>query len=209
MKVLLADDHPLVRAGVKSTLERADGLKLVGEAANGAETLRLLKDNMPDLLILDLQMPGPSGDELARRALELVPNLKVLILTSHEDEATLRTMAGLPVSGYILKDEAAESLLQAIRAIGQGAVWFSQNIANKLLTIRNSPEKFPQLTPRERQIIELIARGLDNHAIAYELNLAEQTVRNYVSILYEKIQVNSRVEALVWAHENGLGALTT
>ena len=204
MKIIVADDHPLVRAGIRSTLQRSDDFELVAEAADGNECLKQVEEKRPDLLILDLEMPGPSTDELVRRVMEMVPGLKILILTSHDDESALRRLTGLPLSGYILKDEAPENLLQACRAIGQGAVWFSQVIANKLLGLKRDADPFPQLTPRERQILDLIARGLDNQAIAVELSLAEQTIRNYASALYEKIGVASRVEAVVWAREHGL-----
>ena len=116
----------------------------------------------------------------------------------------LRRIRGTPVSGYILKDEAPENLAQALRVIQQGAVWFSQSVAQKMLGMVTEPDPLQALTSRERQILERIVQGLDNQAIANDLNLAEQTVRNYASTLYEKLAVSSRTEAVVWARENNI-----
>lgn len=204
MRIVIADDHPLVRFGVKSTLARSEEHQVVGEASNAEEALRLVAELKPDLLTLDLNMPGIAPEELAAQAREHHPELKVLVLTAMDDEPTVRRLKKVRLSGYMLKDEAPENLLQAVRAIEQGAVWFSQSIAHKMMGLDIAEDPAPTLTARERQVLAQIARGLDNLAIANELSLAEQTVRNYASAIYEKIGATSRVEAAVWARERGI-----
>jgi len=200
--ILVADDHPLVRNGVVCTLERSTEVKVVGEAQNFTETLQLIEKLRPNMLILDVEMPGGQADQLTLAARELLPELKILILTAHLDEATIRRLVKVKISGYILKDEAPELLLQAVRTISKGAAWFSQSVAQKMMGLNDVPEDRVNLTPREKQILKLISQGKDNGTIAQELYLAEQTVRNYASTIYEKIGVATRVEAVVWALEN-------
>lgn len=204
MKVLIADDHPLVRWGVKETLGKHDSVEVIGEAQNTSETLSMVGQHKPDLLILDLDMPGCSADELAHRVCEVHPPLKVLILSAHNDDKFLRKLKKVKLSGYLLKDEAPENLLQAVRTIGQGASWFSQAVAQKLLSLNQAPEEdlFANLTPREREIMQLMSDGKDNMTIASELCLSEQTVRNYTSLIYQKIGASSRVEAVLLAHKH-------
>lgn len=204
MKVLIADDHPLVRSGVRGTLSRSDECDIVGEAQDAKETLKLVEQLKPDLLILDLDMPGGPPEELAQSVRQVHPGLKILVLTAHNDDKILRRLTKVSISGYLLKDEAPENLLQAVRTIGQGAAWFSQAVAQRLLNLHQQEDPVPSLTPRERQILGLISQGKDNQSIAQQLALAEQTVRNYASVIYDKIGVASRVEAVVWARQQGL-----
>lgn len=208
MKVVLADDHPMILRGVRSTLEAEDDILIVAETSTGDETLQALLLHRPDLLVLDLSMPGLSPAEIIARGQQEIPHLKVLILSAHGDDHHLMKVAPFPISGYLIKDEAPEHLLQAIRVIAQGAVWFSQSLADRLRGLRKARERSENgeaggLTGRERQVLELLGAGLDNQVIAARLNLAEQTVRNYASTLYAKIGVASRMEALVWAREHG------
>ncbi|MBI3929197.1 MAG: response regulator transcription factor [Armatimonadetes bacterium] len=206
MRVVLADDHPLVRSGIRTTLMNQARLEVVAEASTGEQALQAVVEHRPDLLVLDVSMPGLAADQVISRAREVLPELKTLILTAYDDDAYVRRLTQVPISGYLLKDEAPETLLQAILVIKQGGVWFSRTIADKLMGFSRShaDDPFPALSARERELLALIARGLDNQFIATELNLAEQTVRNYASTIYQKIGVNSRVEAVVWARERGL-----
>lgn len=205
VRILIADDHPLVRFGVKTTLQRATENEVVGEACNAEETLRYVRSLKPDMITLDLDMPGPcTPEDLAAQCLEVHPTLRILVLTAHDDEATVRRLKKIRLSGYLLKDEAPEHLLQAVRAIQQGAVWFSQSIAHKMMGLDLQEDAAPTLTPRERQVLAAIGKGVDNRTIANELSLAEQTVRNYATTIYEKIGVTSRVEAAVWARDRGI-----
>lgn len=203
-KVLVADDHPLVRSGVRMTLSKADDLEVIGEAQDSQEVLDLVSQHQPDLMILDIEMPGLPADEVILQARQHCPELKVLVLTAHEDTDHIRALMKAKVSAYMLKDEAPENLLQAVRAIRQGAAWFSQSVAHKLMGLHETEDPLPNLTTREKQILVQIALGQDNQTIAQELSLAEQTVRNYASSIYEKIGVNSRVEAVVWARDRGI-----
>jgi DNA-binding NarL/FixJ family response regulator len=202
--VVVADDHPLMLAGVQATLRQCEEIEVLGTARDGAETLELVRRQAPDLLLLDVEMPGPSAHELVAEARMARPALKVLVLTAHADEASIRRLTRVRISGYMLKDEAPENLLQAVLAVAGGATWFSQTVASKIMGFHDPEDLWNTLTRRERQILQEIARGLDNQAIAETLSLAEQTVRNYASTIYDKLGVASRVEALVWARDRGL-----
>lgn len=180
---------------------------MVAEAATGDEALTAVCQHRPDLLVLDLSMPGLPPDQLIPQARASVPDLKVLILSAYGDDAHVRRLSQLSLSGYLLKDEAVQHLVQAVRVIAQGAVWFSQSVADKLRglpQLRGSRSDILELSERELEVLHRISSGLDNKEIAAQLNLAEQTVRNYASRLYQKIGVGSRAEAVVWAYEHGL-----
>lgn len=205
MRILIADDHPLVRQGVKATVGQSDQFQVVGESQDSDETLKLVQSLKPDLLILDLEMPGTVTENVAQEALKLHPAMKLLVLTSRNDDKTLRKLSKVKISGYLLKDEAPENLMQALRTVSQGAAWFSQFVVQRLLSLTNEEDTHPQLTPREKMILMLMAEGKDNATIAKDLALAEQTVRNYASGIYEKIGAKSRAEAVVWAIGQGFG----
>lgn len=206
MNVVVADDHPLIRSGIKTTLQRVDNLVILGEAATGDEALDAVVKYKPDLLILDINMPGLPTDEVVSRARQQVPRLKVLILSAYDDEVYIRRLSRVAINGYQLKDEAPEGLAQAVRVIEQGAYWFSGSVAGRLMAIHGGPtvEPAPQFTPREQEVLRLMLRGLDNAGIGRELNLATQTVRNCISTIYQKIGVENRIQALVWARDQGL-----
>jgi DNA-binding NarL/FixJ family response regulator len=201
IQVLLADDHPFVRAGIRAIITAEPDLTLVGEASNGHETLHMSVQHQPDVLLLDLRMPGPPPTEIVPYVHQHCPNTHVLILTAYDDEVYVRRMASLAISGYVLKEEATESIVLAIRAIMRGEVWFSQSIMDKLAHHQghNQCALEQLLTARERQILDLLIEGWDNGRIASTLNLAEQTVRNHLSRIYLKLDVRSRTEAIMWA----------
>lgn len=194
---------PLVRAGVRATLAAETDFELVGEACDGDQALQMCVAEKPDILVLDLSMPGLGTQELLEQVRAIHPQIKVLVLTAHHDAASVQKMMRAQVSGYLLKDEVGEVLVQALRAIFKGAAWFTQSVALLMMSPAGQPATC-DLTPREREILERISRGLDNQSIAQELHLAEQTVRNYASTVYEKLGVKSRVEAVVWARERGI-----
>lgn len=211
IKVLLADDHPFIRAGIRTTLAAEDDLVLVGETAEGQQTQSLCCALMPDVLLLDLDMPGPRPTETVNYLHEHCPNLKVIVLTAYDDEAYIRGMLAAGAAGYVLKDEAPESVVHAIRTVVQGGSWFSRPVLN--IVAQGNQTRIRQtinsdtstLTARDQQLLSMIARGWDNQHIATELNLAEQTVRNYISrLLYQKMGFTSRGEAIIWAREQGL-----
>lgn len=201
---MVADDHPLVRSGVRATLSQSDEITVVAEAHDFKEAVDLLGKMKPDILLLDVEMPGGKAENLIVTAREMQPNIKILILTSHAEAATIRALMKAKISGYLLKDEAPEHLLQAVRVLGSGATWFSQGVMEKMLNSTDVEDELVALSPREKQILRLLAQAKDNATIADELSLAEQTVRNHVSTLYSKLGVASRVEAIVWVRERNL-----
>lgn len=205
IRVLLADDHPLVRAGLRATLAAAPDLALVAEAATADEVQHLCRQHQPDVVLLDLAMPGPPPAVTVARLREDSPALRVIILTAHDEEAYVRALIALGVAGYVLKDEAPEALVQAIHSVAQGGSWFSSAVIRKLAEPERPSPAAGALTARERQLLGLLAQGWDNARIAGELHLSEQTVRNYLSRLYAKLGVRSRAEAMAWLHEPGAG----
>lgn len=200
IRVILADDHPLVRAGLRITLNAAETIDLVAEAIDGDEAQELCQEFQPEVLLLDLNMPGPSPHETVTYLSEQCPMVKVLILTAYNDDAYVRSLANR-VGGYVLKDEATEMVVQAIHTVAKGDTWFSRPVMEKMVRLQ---EEDAILNERERQILTLIAQGLHNTQISVELGLAEQTVRNYVSRIYASLGVKSRAEAVIWARERGL-----
>lgn len=203
IRVLLADDHPLVRSGIRATLAGEAAIEVVGEASNGLDVQRLCKDLQPDLLLLDLSMPGPSPLETISCVRQLSPDTRVLVLTAYDDDAYVRNIINIGIEGYLLKDEATEALVQAIVSVVQGGTWFSRVVMQKFVVSKNDLEVDTGFTPRELELLAGIGRGWDNRRIASEFDLAEQTVRNYISRIYEKLGVRSRAEAVVWARQNG------
>jgi DNA-binding NarL/FixJ family response regulator len=200
----LADDHPLVRSGIRATLAADGDVLLVGEATNSGDVRRLCLDLDPDVLLLDLNMPGSRPVETVTYLREHCPRLKIIVLTAYDDDAYVRGLLAAGVAGYVLKDEAPETVIKAVRTVVNGGTWFSQTIVQGLVQQSNrlSSLDHPPLTERDRQVLSMIARGWDNVRIASELSLAEQTVRNYISRIYSKLGLTSRGEAIIWAREN-------
>lgn len=203
IRVLLADDHPLVRAGLRATVATAADINVIGEATTGDQVLGLCQTLQPDIVLLDLQMPGPPPGRTVADLRAHCPAVRVLVLTAHDDDAYVQGLLAAGVAGYVLKDEVPETLLHAIRGVARGGAWFSQAIVAKLTrAIGNPPGDAPDLTGRERDLLLALEQGWDNARIAAELHLSEQTVRNYLSRLYTKLDVHSRTEALVWLRDH-------
>ena len=205
IRVAIADDHPLMRSGIRSTLEHASDIAVVGEAVDAQEALALCKKDPPDVLLLDLSMPGPSPLALLKQLREAAPDTNVIIVTAYDDAVYVRGLIDAGVAGYVLKDETSEALVSAVRAVHQGGTWFSRSVFGKLRQAGAQQDQLTALTPRERDVLELVAQGKSNVGISDELNLAKQTVRNYVSQIYDKLNLSSRVELAVWARERGFG----
>lgn len=209
IRVLLADDHPLMRKGIRTSLEEESDIMVVGEAADGQAAQRMSQRLQPDVLLLDLSMPGPSALETMNYLYQHCPTVKIVILTAHDDEVYMRHLIAAGAAGYVLKDETDETLVHAIRVIMSGDQWFSRSVVEKLSHVHEAhagQELALRLTDREQEILMMIAQGLSNAVIASRLDLAEQTVRNYASRLYTALGVRSRAEAIVWAKERGLVA---
>jgi DNA-binding NarL/FixJ family response regulator len=207
LRVLVADDHPLFRQGLRGALEGAPGIELVGEAASGAEALAAAVELRPDVVLMDLRMPGGGGVEATRRLRDARPETRVLVLTMHEDDDSVFAALRAGARGYLLKGSDEEDILRAIRSVAAGEAIFGPAIAARLVSYFGveRPAPFPGLTPRERTILALLAEGRSNQSIAGELTLSLKTVRNNVSSIFTKLQVPDRAQAIVKARAAGLG----
>ncbi len=209
--MLVAEDHPLFRKGVISLLSAVPEFEVVGEAATGEEAASGVAELQPDVVLMDLQMPGVGGIEATRRIVWESPSVRVLVVTLFEDDDSVFMALRAGARGYILKDADEEELVRAIKAVGRGEAIFSPNVAEKVLAYfaaprpANPPQAFPTLTDREREILDLIAKGHPNPSIARELSLSTKTVGNYVSNIFTKLQVADRAQAIIRAREAGLG----
>ena len=211
LRVLIADDHPLFRHGIAALLSAGPDFEVVGEATSGEEVIFLAAQLQPDVILMDIQMPGVNGIEATRRILHTSPTIRVLIVTMFEDDASVFTVMRAGARGYVLKDAQKDDMLAAIRAVGKGEAIFSPAIAVRLIDFFTAPrpiappQAFPELTEREREILNLIAQGHNNTEIATRLVLSPNTVRNYVSNIFSKLQVVDRAQAIIRAREGGLG----
>jgi DNA-binding NarL/FixJ family response regulator len=210
LRVLLADDHPLFRHGVATLLQTTRDLAIVGEAASGDEAIALADELDPDVIVMDIQMPGMRGIDATRQIVARHPGVRILMLTMFEDDASVFLAMRAGARGYILKDAEKGELIRAIRAVGNGEAIFSPAIAARLIAFFDAPPPaasqiaFPELTEREREILRLIAQGKNNGQISSQLVLSSHTVRNYVSSIFSKLQVADRAQAIVRAREAGL-----
>jgi DNA-binding NarL/FixJ family response regulator len=202
IRVVLADDHPLIRAGLRARLHDEPGITVVGEVSSGNAVVTTCHECKPEVLVLDLNMPGPPATSITEEMGARLPEVKVLILTAYDDDAYVRGLVAAGIAGYVLKDEAPDALIDAVRSVANGGTWFSRQLVAKLVRPVDARTYGVRLTPRERELLDLLSLGLDNVHIANRLHLGEQTVRNYLSRLYSKLGVRSRAAAIVWAREN-------
>ena len=209
IRVLIADDHPVFRDGLRGLVERARDLELAGEAETGVEAVELAGSARPGIVLMDLRMPEMSGIEATRLILEADPSVGVLVLTMSEDDESLFAAMRAGARGYIPKDADSEELLRAIRAAAVGEAIFGASIARRLMTFfasgGRSASPFPELTEREHEILVLIAQGRSNSDIAHRLGITGKTVRNHVANVFAKLRVADRSQAIVRAREAGLG----
>jgi DNA-binding NarL/FixJ family response regulator len=209
VRVVLADDHPMYRFGLRAVLDASPEVEVVGEASDGAELLAVVAECGPDVVLTDLSMPRLSGaaaiDELARRH----PQLGVLVLTMHEDDASLFGALRAGARGYLLKGADREEIVRAVLAVAGGDAVYGGAVARRVVDALTGTgvraPAFPELTERERQVLELLAAGLATGRIAQRLALSDKTVRNHVSAVLTKLQVPDRSAAVARAREAGLG----
>jgi DNA-binding NarL/FixJ family response regulator len=208
LKVLIADDHALFRHGLVMTLGQEPDLEVVGEATDGQHAVDRAVELMPDIVLMDVRMPKRSGIEATQKIKELLPHVKILVLTNSDDEADLYESIKAGASGYLLKEIAPEEMPEAIRSVWQGHSRISPAMASKLLsefaamTRREGdrqPLGPPRLTERELQVLRLVAKGLGNREIAKDLYISENTVKNHIRNILEKLQLHSRMEAVIYA----------
>ncbi len=205
LKIIIADDHPVVRRGLTLTINAEKDMLVAGEAQNGAEALALLKQHKPDVVLMDLQMPEMNGVEALKRIRAEYPDLPVLILTSFGDDAHVYPALRAGASGFLLKEMSGDDLVAAIRGAAQGKPQLHPDIAKRLMARAPMPDDpFESLTERERGILKLLAKGKSNKEIAGELSLTEMTVKGYVSDLFAKLGVNDRTQAALMAVRYGL-----
>jgi DNA-binding NarL/FixJ family response regulator len=212
LRVLIADDHPVFRRGLHAVLAGADGIEVVGEASTGEEAIAAAAELHPDVIAMDLHMPGLNGVEATRRIVAESPHMAVLVVTMLDDDDSVFAAMRAGARGYLLKDAEQAQILDAVRSVSQGEVVFGPTIADRVLAYFGAPGllkpvvPFPELTEREREVLHLIAQGHSNDAIARQLFLSGKTVRNHVSNIFSKLQLADRAEAIVRAREAGLGS---
>ena len=213
IRVLVADDHAIVRLGVRKLIELLGGdeIVVVGEVADGDGLLDAVAALSPHVLLLDIVMPGLDAVEHARRVVDLPNGPRVLMLTNHDRDDYVLPLLAAGISGYLLKDEIPDAIVQAIRAVAEGGTWFSQRIAGQIArsTFAAAPDAepvggAPTLTPREWEILQHLAQGQSNSDIADQLSLSKATVQNYVSNIYAKLGIETRAEAMLYAMRNKL-----
>jgi DNA-binding NarL/FixJ family response regulator len=210
-RVVVADDHALFRYGLKAMLANAEGFEVVGEAATGEEVVEKVAQTRPDIILMDIQMPGINGIEATRRVLERNPSIGVVVVTMFEDDDSVFAAMRAGARGYVLKGADAEEVLKVVAAVAGGEAHFGPEIARRLMGFFSAPkpaapsEAFPELTAREAEVLDLIAQGLNNQDIARRLYLSPKTVRNHISNIFLKLQVADRAQAIVRAREAGLG----
>jgi len=211
LRVLIADDHPLFRDGLRAMFESESDIELVGEASTGLEAVSLAGQLLPDVALMDIQMPDLDGIEATRRVMAESPNTRVLVVTMFEGDDSVLAAMRAGARGYVVKGMRSAEAIRAIRAVAAGEAIFSPAIASRLLSMLAEaspaarPAAFPELTERERQTLELIAQGHKNAVIAERLHLSPKTVRNYVTNIFDKLQLADRSQAIVKAREAGLG----
>jgi len=205
LKILIADDHQIVRRGLHMTIDAEKDMQVVDEAVNGTQVLKLIKKHKPDVVLLDLQMPEMDGVDALKALRPEFPALPVLILTTFSDDAHIHAALRAGASGFLLKEMGGDELVDAIRGAAKGRPQLHPDIARRLMARAPMPEDpFESLTERERGLLKLLARGMSNKEIASELTLTEMTVKSYVSDVFMKLGVNDRTQAALMAVRFGL-----
>ncbi|MEV6155478.1 response regulator transcription factor [Nonomuraea sp. NPDC052129] len=209
IRIVLADDHPVVRSGLRALLDSISGLTVVAEAADGHAAVREAVTHKPDVLVMDIQMPRLNGIEATRQIARAAPDVAVLMLTMYEDDDSVFSAMRAGARGYLLKGAQQDEIARAIHAVAAGQAIFGPGVARRVLGFFAAPptvqDPFPELTGREREILDLIAAGRPNGEIARHLVIAPKTVANHISSIFTKLQVADRAEAIIRARDAGLG----
>lgn len=215
IRLLVADDHALFREGLQALFSATPGVEIVGEAASGEETVALAEKLQPDIILMDIHMPGMDGIKATRRILRVNPTVGVIMVTMLEEDASLFSAMRAGARGYVLKGAHHQELLHTVRAVASGQVLFGPSTASRIMGFFQDieadlkpslPEEiFPELTPRELEVLELIAQGANNNQIAEKLVISDKTVRNHITSIFSKLQVADRAQAIIKARDAGLG----
>jgi DNA-binding NarL/FixJ family response regulator len=210
IRVVMADDHPMYRFGLRTVIQSEPDLELVGEAETGLDAVELVTALQPEVALLDLNMPELDGIGATARIVREVPRTGILILTMLEDDESVLAAIRAGAKGYIVKGSGAEEIVRAIRGVAAGDVIFGPSVGPKVLFALQAPvapatdHSFPELTRREYEVLQLLAQGRSNNDIANRLFVSEKTVRNHLSLIFDKLDVGSRAEAIVLAHRHGI-----
>lgn len=213
IKTIVVDDHSLMRQGLKKILELENDISVIGEASDGEEAINISLKKRPDVLLLDINMPKTNGIEVLRRLKDLGVESKIIMLTIHDDREYLFETVNIGADGYVLKDSESETLIKAIRDVYNGKSYIQPSLATLLVKEYGSKDhaqnksKKDSLTRREYEVISLIAEGLNNREIAEKLFISEKTVKNHVSNIFKKIEVNDRIQAAIFAYKNNIKKL--
>jgi DNA-binding NarL/FixJ family response regulator len=210
IRVVVVDDHQIVRDGLVSLLGALDGVEVAGTAADGRDAVHVVGETVPDVVVMDIQMPHLDGIEATRRITARQPGVRVVMLTMNEDDETVLSAIRAGASGYLLKGSGAEEVLNAVRAAHAGGMVFGASLAGRVADLfagrAARPEApFPELSDRERTVLDLLAAGRSNDAIAREIHVSSKTVRNTVSSIYAKLHAPDRAAAIIKAREAGFG----
>jgi DNA-binding NarL/FixJ family response regulator len=213
VRVVVADDHPMYRYGLSAVLNQVDSVQVVASVGDGNQLLKAVAEHRPDVVVTDLCMPDLDGVQATRVLLDAQPGLAVLVLTMHEDDEHLFTALRAGARGYLVKGAAGEEIVRGVMAVAAGDAVYGGAVAQRIVaffagerTGSPTPRAFPALTPREREVLELLASGYRNHEIARKLTLSDKTVRNHVSQVLIKLRVPDRTAAALRAREAGLGS---
>jgi DNA-binding NarL/FixJ family response regulator len=205
IRVVVADDHPIVRSGIKNELLHYPDVAVLGEAADGDQVLQQVKALQPDVLLLDINMPGLRAIQLVRQLQTLPTPPKILVLTAYGDVELVVALLKAGAKGYLLKDDDPAVIIEGVRTVAQGKTYLSRALATSVVEylVKDKPKRpEPELSPREMEVLQLVAQGWGNAQIAQVLDISEGTVKNHVTSLYSKISVRSRAELVVWAWQH-------
>jgi DNA-binding NarL/FixJ family response regulator len=211
IRVVIVDDHPVFRSGLRTLIEEDPSLDFAGEAADGTYAVSLCAEQIPDVVLMDIHMPGLSGIEATRKIVTAQPSVGVLMLTMLEDDTALYAAMRAGARGYIVKGSDPDEIIRSLTAVASGGIIIGAAVADRMTGVfggtRTLPSVFPNLSTREHDILDLMAAGLSNSAIAQRLGLSEKTVRNNVSNIFTKMRVTDRPAAIVRARQAGMGEL--
>ena len=207
IRILLADDHAVVREGLRGLLEQQSDMRVIGEAEDGIAVLDHLSADEPDVVVLDMKMPGPPAVENIAAIKRARPSVNILVFTSYAEDSQVRDALAAGATGYLLKDALRDDLVRAVREVAAGRAWLHPQAQRQMLDwMRRAPSPIDRLTARERSVLALLAEGLSNKQIARQLDLTEGTVKGYVSQVLDKLGVADRTQAALLAHKEGMAS---